>query len=88
MSTMRETAARVAAEMREYICAPYRNVNDQLLRRWATELDAAVKADAEVLCEWQEDAPRVSHCTGCGQFTTETPGRYCLFCGRKVRVTS
>jgi len=51
MSNLRDVAARVAAEIREYICAPYRNVNDQLLRRWTDNLTAAIKADAEAVCQ-------------------------------------
>jgi hypothetical protein len=93
MSNLRETVIRMAAEMREYICAPYRNVNDQLLRRWTDNLTAAVKAD---VCEWT-DAGHGCYKPGCLSKMSLTSWRKewfvdqgwqgCPYCIRKVRWT-
>jgi len=99
MSTLRETVTRVVAEMRKagvgYYLAPVRASG------WAQELDAAVKADAEDVCEWT-DAGRLGQDRGCckpGCLSRETlttwrlewftsqGWRYCPHCGRKIKVT-
>jgi hypothetical protein len=87
MTTLRDVAARVAAEIR-FRAAMFNHVELErtALRRWATELDAALKADTEAVCEWTEMDFGREHNTGCGQQTSAIPGRYCKFCGTKVKV--
>jgi len=78
MSTLRDTAERVANEMRD--CRSY-VANPETLRRWAADLDAAVKADAEAVCECPPDV--LDACDAL-EFDTITDGDRCTICGRKV----
>jgi len=81
MSTLRDTAARVAAGLRS-----------AEVDYWADELDAAVKAD---VCEWTPVSEGL-YKPGCQEVATLTAWRmewftgqgwrYCPYCGRKVKV--
>ena len=57
------------------------------LRRWADELDAALKADTEALCECPNDKDMVDACERFGANAVTFDGR-CVICNRKVKVTT
>jgi hypothetical protein len=84
MSTLRDTAERVANEMRD--CRSY-VANPETLRRWAADLDAAVKADADAVCECRKNLPVVLDACFALDVDTVTADNHCTICGRKVLVT-
>jgi len=84
MSTLRDTATRVAAEIR-FRAAMFNHVELErtALRRWATELEAAVKADAEASCQCPPYMLEDLEATG---WSVANAG-HCVMCGRKTKVT-
>jgi len=91
MSTLRETAARVALEM-VGLASDDLSAKPDTLRRWTDNLTAAVKAD---VCEWT-DAGHGCYKPGCQKVATFTAWRKewflrqgwqgCPYCIRKVRL--